>query len=76
MANNKGTVRILRERCKGCGYCIITCPKGCLTEGVEINLSGYIPPLFIKPDRCTACTLCAIMCPDIAIEVYKIEMRV
>ncbi|MCX8069259.1 MAG: ferredoxin family protein [Thermodesulfovibrionales bacterium] len=66
----RGKIKIIGDRCKGCGYCIISCSKGCLSKGVELNAFGYIPPLFIRPNDCTACKSCAIMCPEIAIEIY------
>lgn len=67
----RGKIKIISERCKGCGYCIIACPKGCISKGVELNSNGYVPPLFTKPDICTACQSCSLMCPDIAIEVFS-----
>ena len=65
------TIKLRRERCKGCGLCIAACPKGILRLGTRINRSGY-PYVEVKDmDACTGCALCAEMCPDVAILVYK-----
>jgi len=67
----KGRIVIDRELCKGCGYCIIACPKGLITSNEDFNSLGYHPVACINMDECTGCGLCAIICPDIAIEVWR-----
>ncbi len=59
------------ERCKGCGYCIESCPQKILRFADDLNSMGYHPVECFDPEKCTGCTFCAIMCPDLAIEVYK-----
>lgn len=66
----KGLIVIDSERCKGCKYCILTCPKGCIELSLEFNSSGYFPAYFFKPENCTGCAMCAVVCPEIAIEVF------
>ena len=35
---------LVPEYCKGCGRCITSCTKGCITPGTEINpLTGLVP---------------------------------
>ncbi len=64
-------VKILKERCKGCGLCVQACPKNNLSLGKKFNASGYA---YAKPgDDCIGCGICAELCPDIAIRVYKEE---
>lgn len=67
----KGKILIDRERCKGCKYCILTCPKGCIDISESFNSSGYFPAYFSKPDECIGCAMCAVVCPEIAIEVFR-----
>lgn len=66
-------IKIDREKCKGCGLCIIVCPKKSIELSKDINSYGYYPAVFIDKGECTGCTFCALTCPDVAIEVYKEE---
>jgi 2-oxoglutarate ferredoxin oxidoreductase subunit delta len=76
----KGRIVIDREVCKGCGLCIVACPKKRIEISESLNSKGYFPAEF-KDDpgedstssRCIGCALCAITCPDVAIEVYREE---
>jgi 2-oxoglutarate ferredoxin oxidoreductase subunit delta len=67
----RGTVHILEERCKGCGYCIEFCPKKALAFSSKFNQKGYHPPVLIKPDECVNCHYCEVICPEFAI--YSVE---
>lgn len=74
----KGRIKINRERCKGCGLCIMVCPKKRIQTSEELNATGYYPAQFqeenvkeIERIQCTGCALCAVTCPDVAIEVYR-----
>jgi len=69
----KGNITIDRERCKGCKYCVLACPKGVIVIDNEFNTSGYFPAKAECPEQCTGCTLCAQMCPEIAIVVWGDE---
>ncbi len=62
-----GTVRIIVDRCKGCGFCVEYCPKGVLAISEEFNRKGYHPPKVIEPGECVNCCLCEMICPDFAI---------
>lgn len=66
-------VMVNAEYCKGCTYCVIFCPKGCLEIGEAFNSKGYRYPLFRKSEECSGCLSCARLCPDFAIEIYKEE---
>jgi 2-oxoglutarate ferredoxin oxidoreductase subunit delta len=62
-----GSVRIVAERCKGCGFCVEYCPKDVLAMSSEYNVKGYHPPKVVKDGECVACNLCEMICPDYAI---------
>ena len=67
-------ILIDQERCKGCGFCIETCPKSLICFVESYNAMGYHPaqPLECEGDNvCTGCCLCAEMCPETAIIVFK-----
>ncbi|MBI3405993.1 MAG: ferredoxin family protein [Acidobacteria bacterium] len=77
----RGSVKINREECKGCGLCISACPPHCL--GLETDLSAYgVHPAHYSGRDCTGCGICFYVCPEPgAITVYRaaaprVQMRV
>lgn len=69
----KAMIEIDREVCKGCLYCVETCPKQMIVIDEKLNAKGYYPVRFDDGDRneCTGCSMCAVICPEAAIEVYR-----
>jgi 2-oxoglutarate ferredoxin oxidoreductase subunit delta len=67
----KGKVKIKSELCKGCTYCVETCPAGVLVMRKKFNKRGYFPVFARRMEKCTGCAMCAVVCPEIAIEVYR-----
>ena len=63
----RGQLHIIKERCKGCGFCVEYCPKDVLQLSEEFNSKGYHPPEVLKPGECVNCDLCEMLCPDFAI---------
>ncbi len=63
----QGTVYVIKDRCKGCGFCVEFCPRGVLVLSTEFNKKGYHPPEVVHPDRCVNCDLCERICPEFAI---------
>jgi 2-oxoglutarate ferredoxin oxidoreductase subunit delta len=68
----QGAVRIIRERCKGCGFCVEYCPNKVLALSDSFNSKGYHPPEVIKEGGCVNCNLCEMICPDFAI--FSVEL--
>ena len=63
----KGTIFLRKEFCKGCAFCIETCPTHCLEFGEDFNEKGYHYPVLARPEKCTGCDICGMFCPDFAI---------
>jgi len=59
---NVSTLKLITEKCSGCGMCITVCPHDVfmLTNG-----KAHI----IHHDNCMECGACKINCPENAIEV-------
>ena len=66
------TLAVDPEACKGCGLCVISCPKDLIHFSDELNDRGYNYVVFDgDPSLCGGCTLCAVACPDQGIEVWN-----
>ena len=64
-------IHLLKDECKGCGYCIEYCPKKVLEESDEINARGIHPPRIVDENKCINCSFCSVVCPDFAIFVVE-----
>jgi len=71
----KGKIKINTERCKGCTYCVDTCPNEVIGIRKRFNKSGFYTAVAGHPEKCTGCAMCATMCPEVAIEVYRKNNR-
>lgn len=60
-------IHIIKDRCKGCGFCIEFCPRDVLETSEEFNVRGVHPPKVKDETRCTLCHFCTAVCPDFAI---------
>lgn len=60
------------DLCKGCGLCVLACPKKLITlDEKTVNAKGYHPAGITYQSACIACAMCATMCPDVVITVEK-----
>jgi 2-oxoglutarate ferredoxin oxidoreductase subunit delta len=65
------TLTVDEHYCKGCGLCIVACPKEILQFARHLNEQGYHPVTCLDQEACTGCTLCYVTCPDGAITIVK-----
>jgi 2-oxoglutarate ferredoxin oxidoreductase subunit delta len=72
----QGVIRIIEDRCKGCGFCIEFCPNECLKESKRFNVKGYHPPeVTFLVENCVNCGLCSLICPEFAIFAELMEAK-
>ncbi len=60
------------EKCKGCGLCVVVCPKKVLEISKEVSLKGYFPAYQARSEDCVTCAICCTMCPDVAITITEV----
>jgi 2-oxoglutarate ferredoxin oxidoreductase subunit delta len=69
----QGEIHVIRELCKGCGFCAEYCPRRVLEISEGFNKKGYHPPAVVNPEACVSCGLCELICPEFAIYVKKLD---
>ena len=70
---NRYQICVLKERCKGCQFCIELCPRQVLHESTEFNRKGYHPVYADSNNDCLNCGLCELICPEFAVCVVPLE---
>jgi 2-oxoglutarate ferredoxin oxidoreductase subunit delta len=68
-------IHLIKDQCKGCGYCIEFCPRRVLEESDEINARGVKPPRIADESKCILCLFCTAVCPDFAIFVVEKQSK-
>jgi len=58
------------DSCKGCRYCVNSCPKKALGVSESINAKGYLP-VTVDKSKCICCGVCYNVCPDYVFEIKE-----
>lgn len=69
----RGRVTVIRERCKGCEYCVQFCPTDVLEMSPDFNAKGYHFPRVANGRDCSGCDLCGMYCPDFAVSGHRVN---
>ena len=69
------SIKIKRDKCKGCQLCIFYCPVGHLSISSRLNKRGVKFAEAKGENRCMACGFCFLICPDSCIEVYESKVK-
>lgn len=64
-------VKINKDKCKSCQYCIFYCPAKHLELSSELNKRGVKFAKVKEGTNCIGCGFCFMMCPDGCIEIYE-----
>lgn len=72
----RGKLHLIKERCKGCSFCVEYCPRDVLELSQEFNSKGYHFPLATHEDKCVNCKLCEMLCPEFAIFSEEVKTEV
>jgi NAD-dependent dihydropyrimidine dehydrogenase PreA subunit len=73
--NEKPHPVIYADECKGCGRCIVCCPKKVLRFRETLNRQGVRPAEYTG-EGCIGCGFCFYNCPEpYAIEVHTLEKK-
>lgn len=63
----RGRVLVVKDRCKGCEFCVNYCARGVLGMSKSFNRKGYHYPEADPARTCVNCRFCEAICPEFAI---------
>lgn len=67
----RGTVKVNRDECKGCGLCVESCTAQALELSADLNHYG-VHTAQLKGELCSGCGICYFVCPEPGgIQVYR-----
>ena len=66
-------IQVIKERCKGCDWCVEFCPRQVIHQSSEFNSKGYHLVYADYNNDCLDCGLCELICPEFAIRVASLE---
>ncbi|MFH0838620.1 MAG: 4Fe-4S binding protein [Candidatus Omnitrophota bacterium] len=64
-------IKIDKNKCKSCEYCVIYCPHKLIFIDDTLNKMGYRVAVYKESGACKGCGMCVMVCPQAAIEVCK-----
>ena len=63
-----------KEGCKGCGLCVVACPRNVLARNKDVNSRGYHYSYMANAEECIGCAHCGLVCPDTCITIYRVKL--
>ncbi|HEY3625868.1 MAG TPA: ferredoxin family protein [Terracidiphilus sp.] len=70
---DRGSIRVDINECKGCGLCIEACPPQVIALSECLNHYGYRTATYLG-SGCTGCGICFFACPEPgAITVFRLD---
>ncbi len=60
---DRGSIRVDTDECKGCGLCIEACPPKVIALSERLNHYGYRTATY-QGSGCTGCGICFFACPE------------
>ena len=60
---DRGSIHVDTEECKGCGLCIEACPPKVISLSERLNHYGYRTATYAG-SGCTGCGICFFACPE------------
>ena len=70
---DRGSIRVDTNECKGCGLCIEACPPKVIALSERLNHYGYRTATY-SGSGCTGCGICFFACPEPgAIAVLRLD---
>jgi ferredoxin len=73
LPNNSGMLSIDKEKCTGCGLCVIDCPTKALVIHQSNEKDSY--QLLFRQEACNACGVCEKSCPEHCLEFIDREFE-
>ena len=70
---DRGSIRVDIDECKGCALCIEACPPKVISLSERLNHYGYRTATYAG-SGCTGCGICHLACPEPgAITVLRLD---